>query len=1134
MDKGINIVKMGYSVSIKNDYRNIKKINSYIPTEKSMKLLDKFLYGITNQNNGSYLLSGAYGSGKSYFSSLLLNLLVNEDINSLNILKKRAEEKYPFENILNKLHNKKYLVVFAEDRYDTFLMAINMGILDCIKRNNLNIVLNSDYQVILEKFKSWEVQYPEILSRFSIELKKHNISIEEFKKDISNYNRSSLTLFSEIYEKVFYGEKFVNFNIKNNISELLQEFEEKIKQEYSGVIYVFDEFGRYLESNINDIDVKEIQDMAEYCNDKNNSFLLMITHKDIFQYTNKLNKKDNVFEWEKVSGRFQKEYLFYEKTTSLDILAEGILKDDHFNTYKNDHKSLFNSYFENLKDSGLLTSDIEETATKFYPLNYISAFMLPDLSQKIAQNERTMFAFLSSDEEKSLKNIYNNEFIVGLDKLYDYFEENFKFMNPDSNEYKSYLHTKNILNKQLTANEVKFIKTLALMYIYNKFTDIEPTKINLMLALNLTDKEFNKVVKNLQDRNYITYKRNFNHYKIVEDTDINVELEIKEYIENKLKNINFTDIMNKYLKINTFYPLIYNSENDITRYLKCYYLDTSNAEQINILLNKDYSDGTIIYLTNIEGNDKYQLLKDILLEKNIIVVANKNGSQTKIDYMLKEIAAIECLIVSENKYRDGIIKKELELYMAELIKMIENEINYYFSIKNRVLLYNHSEKRKINLLDASKEYLEALYPKFIPLNYELINKNDLSVPMKKVRENLINMIINEDSQLTNDNFYENTGAINSVARILLVNAKFYEGGKINFNSHYEKIHNEIYSSIKENNQNISTIYENYCTSKNGYGLRKGVFSFILAFIIIKNKNIFSVISNDEKRKINFTGNLINAIEKHPEKYSIIYTETTEEQKQYIESLKELLKIYISDEFQDEEAILNGMRTYFYSLPRVASKEFLEKTTVLYKILGNVFQDKNPYDFVFKELLVRCKTSNLSEVLTLIKNDIRHLELQLLEYETKIKEIVNLALRNQADALLKDSLESWKNSSEITNNGFETWLQKYNFISEKKFLLDITSKIKGFSFENWISINEISDFEEKLNSKLINKNEINPLKDDIIEIKSGDEIKKIKLLKENSQMGKMLKIKLQSTIKSMGLTVNEDEKRSILLEIINSI
>lgn len=1132
MNKGIQITKVGFSVNIENDYKNNEKINAYIPTEKNIKLLAKIGESILNKKNGSYILSGAYGSGKSFFISVLLNLLSVENQGKIDVFLNRAQKMFQLKKTYEKLKDKKYLVVFARDRFKSYEKSILHGILDSIKKENLNINLNLESEIILKKIQDWEKEYPSIIENISKILLNKNIALEEFKNQLKKNKSSYIEVFREVYKEIFYGEEFINYESTFDIIKLIQNFEKEVleKTNYSGVIYVFDEFGRYLETNINKIDVKEIQDTAEYCNGDHNSIMFLITHKDIFQYTNKLNKQDNIHEWEKVSGRFKKEYLFYDKVTSLSILSQVIYKNDKFKEYRETNKDMFDKYKLNLSESKFIFQDIDKTIDEFYPLNYISAYILPELSQKVAQNERTMFAFLSSNDEKSLESILEDRFLIGLDKIYDYFEENFKFLNHESIEYKSFFNTKRALNLTGNSEEIRLIKTLGVIEIYNRFSDIQPNKEMLKLALDLNENEINLLLKALQKKNIISYKRNKNYFKISEDTEINIENEIKEYIQNKLHSISYTTSLNKYVELDYYYPVKYNYEKDITRYFKQIYLDATQIDYLDKI--KEYSDGTIVYLTNITKILNFDSIKDILKNKDIILVVNKNDQKLKIGYFLKELEAIDCLILDEKCSKNSSLKEEYLLYKNELISIINLELKEYFSLKEIEIIYKNKIFTNKKMLDVTYDYLIDEYKNYIEINYELMNKEKISTPMKKVRLTLLDMLVRNDQNLDSKEFYENTGAINSVARTVFKKICHLNLGEIILTSKWEVLENEILEKIKSESYSLENLYKDYTTKIRGYGLRKGVFTLFLGILLIKNKKNIAIIDDITKRKQFLNSETIEKLEKTSENYYLSYVEKTVIEEDYLKNLKNLLGVYYSENIEIEVGIVEGLKTYFYSLNRFLNNLSLKNCKVLSKIFTILFQDKNAHEFLFEELPRRARTKSLNEVIGILSEEMKYLDEEKIKTELQIQKIILEIFKTGEN--IKEALEKWQETTQIFDNGIKTWLKRYIYKNDKVFMLDLTAKIKGFNFENWSSLNDIEDFKEKLEKFLVIKEVERENTSQVVEVVSNGESLIIPLVESHSQIGKMLKIKLEATIKAMGLSVKEEEKKSILLEILKNM
>ncbi|MGL6100336.1 MAG: hypothetical protein ACRC0G_12015, partial [Fusobacteriaceae bacterium] len=298
MEKIVKILNTNnYSINLKSDFKNKEKLNAYYPTFSNMRLLDKVLLSIQNKTNGSIILSGAYGTGKSYFTALLTSVLgSNLKLEDYRYLIDKSKSVYNIEESFRAYEGKKYLIVFVDDSMNSFSEAVFSGVRRALKSENIDIQISSKIDIIEKKLEYWKKNHRNIYDNFKSELDKNG-----FMEELKYKTKKVETIFTEVYCNVFGGEKFSYSGEIKNIKDLLQDVENGVKDNgYSGVIYVFDEFGRYLETNINNIDVKEIQDTAEYCNLQNNSNLLMITHKDIFQYTRKIKNTTEKDEWEKV------------------------------------------------------------------------------------------------------------------------------------------------------------------------------------------------------------------------------------------------------------------------------------------------------------------------------------------------------------------------------------------------------------------------------------------------------------------------------------------------------------------------------------------------------------------------------------------------------------------------------------------------------------------------------------------------------------------------------------------------------------------------------------------------------------------------------------------------------------------
>lgn len=1109
-----NIIKIlntnNYSINLKSDYMDKKKLNAYYPTFNNMRLLDKFLLSVENKVNGSVILSGAYGTGKSYFTALFISILGTESkYEDYGPLLKKAKEVYDISETLKRIKEKKYFIVFIDDTNNSFSEGVFSGIKKALKEKEIDIEISSKVDIIKSKLEFWENNHKEIYERFKKELEE-----KQFYKELEYKTRKVEEIFLEVYSNQFGGEKF-NYNGEiKNIKELLEDVEKGIREKgYEGIIYVFDEFGRYLETNINNIDVKEIQDMAEYCNQQNNSNLLMITHKDIFQYTRKLKNTFEKDEWEKVSGRFLKEHLIFEKSSVLQIL-KNIIQKINFEEFRKDNN------FIKLKEvllKSIIEKDEEKYTKDFYPLDYVTALALPDLSQKLAQNERTLFAFICSDDSKGLKSLIfdknNRQEFITIDCLYDYFERELRQLPVDSLDYKIYILSKDIISRipQNKENDIKIIKALAMIYINNNFEEIKPNIETLRYIFNKEELDLSF----LEENKYIVLNKYKNYYKLLESIDLDIGKKIEEYCEKKIGRFNYIKRLEEELGKESYYPLKYNDLNKINRYMGQYFVDVSDLLRMEEL-NKNYKeDGRIIYLTNIEGNENYKEIVKVLEEnRNYILIT---GIENKLDIYdeLKELEAISYIKEEEKVKENETLKIELELYRKEIRSVISKKIDLFFN-------------KNIDLLEKTNSYLNQKYPKYIGVNYELINKRNLSVPMKKARYEILKKL--ESNIELEDSYFNDTKAESSLARVLLSNTGIYK--KDDTNNLYLKFNTlmgEIINDIKQNDKGLERLYKKYCSNIGEYGIREGIFTFLLGIICIENREeiVFSLLEGNGE--VNFTLDILDQLEKSPEKYNISYYRIGEEEIEYFEELEKIVAKNIkSKDTKIYTRILDGIKNYLLNQPRYVGNMYLSNLKGLNRIFKNIFTISNTKEFLLKELLRIYKTDNYKEV-------IEKFQLEIISLEESKNNFIEILEKNSVQILSKgefDNLDKYLINLKNANVEIEDYLKSLKDLSKEEILLKLTKRIKGFSYENWRGEQDLTEYQELLKKEIskLKKEEIGKGTDCLkIQFKDSEEIIEIRDITDTLE--KMLSSKILATIKNMGFSLTLEQKRRVIAKIL---
>lgn len=348
--------------------------------------------------------------------------------------------------------------------------------------------------------------------------------------ELKDYNNSAYKKFEKIYPLLTAGSSFNPF-LGFDIVELYESVAKEISKEgYSGIFVVYDEFSKYLESNIGSTsvsDTKMLQDFAEKCNRSGNLqlHLMLISHKEISNYIDKLPKA-KVDGWRGVSDRFLHVHLNNNFTQTYEIIASVIHHEDKsWNGFKKRFYKEFQSVRQRYAGHNIFSEELDSELNMIiegcYPLHPVSTFILPRLSDKVAQNERTLFTFLSAEGKSTLptylEQINNDEKFELLtpDIIFDYFEPQFKKEVYSDDIHNEYVLTKNILEKvDESSLEGKIVKTISLIYLLEQFEKLAPTKDEIVgiFSAHYTLNTIDKAINNLIEKELVVYVKRSNDF----------------------------------------------------------------------------------------------------------------------------------------------------------------------------------------------------------------------------------------------------------------------------------------------------------------------------------------------------------------------------------------------------------------------------------------------------------------------------------------------------------------------------------------------------------------------------------------------------------------------------------------------
>ena len=609
-----------HSINIAYDLHDEIKIKNFIATNEAIELFeDIFSSTYDSSTNRAHILIGAYGKGKSHIVLEILSLLYEKNIKLFDrfLAKLKTVNSGLYEDVLNYIKSdRKLLPIIISGSSTSLSQSFLASLYQTLKKNDFaDLMPDTNFTAAINTINKWKSDYPNTYKNFSSRL---NIKVSEYIERLANYDSEIYSNFIELYPQLTSGSEFNPFT-GFDIVELYESVNEKLiasEKGYNGLFVIYDEFSKYLESSISKAsinDIKLLQDFAEKCcrSGKKQLHLMLISHKEISNYIDTL-PKEKVDGWKGVSERFTHILMHSDYSQIYEIMKIAIQKDiSLWNAFLIEHVNLF----ENIKTTHTFANlfskcdeeEINNIVEGCYPLHPVTTYILPRFSEKIAQNERTMFTFLSAEEKNTLAaftktaKYFENDRLQFLtpDLLFDYFDNQMR-SEPYKSPIKAVYNTAKQILVSFDSNilEAKLVKTLALVYSLNQFERLPPT--NELLHDIYSDagysfEEINEAVQNLLTKESFLYLRRSNNYlQLKERTGVDIESSISNMIEKRKNKITDVDIINEINLEHYLYPVEYNTNNEMTRYFEFKFITSAellDAVSLDSFETKTTADG---------------------------------------------------------------------------------------------------------------------------------------------------------------------------------------------------------------------------------------------------------------------------------------------------------------------------------------------------------------------------------------------------------------------------------------------------------------------------------------------------------------------------------------------------------------
>lgn len=1161
-----------YSANICFDMKDEEKLEGFIPNITTTEIFREYLFGIINQNADvhSRILYGSYGTGKSHLLTVLSDLLghINTTGKGIAVFLK-AISKYDKE--LAKeikrfiVEEKPYLVVPIYANFNEFDKCITFSLKKELERNNIDICFKSYFDDALKLINKWR-QGKDSAKRLQEICKTNGMDLTELCQGLETYDSSSEKSFAMIFKAMTYGAEFVSE--AGNLIDNITLANSIIAEDYRGIVFVFDEFGRYIEDSGENIRVKDVQDLAEFCDHSDfDDYLILVSHKQLSLYTDKM-KKSLSDEWKKIEGRFKSTSINIKYDQCLSLIPHIIPKTRLWNDFKNQFQSELNEIYNQAYDfKGFLLPPEEEGVNPFeggYPLHPITLYALDRLSKKVAQNERTFFTYLASDEDNSLfvqlAKMDENQFhFVGLDAIFDYFEENIcSYRGGEAREiYKKYQVAINKLGDiQENKLEVRILKAVTVIYIIGDFCTLAADANTIINVIDEDKSKVESAICNLEKYKIIKFMRQYGFYDFLDSSIYDFDMMIEEKIET-VTDETAISILNEEFANFVIYPYEYNLKYHMNRLFLPVFAQKEDINKKSFMhFLPKYYDGVIAFIL-----DKQFVLEDYKNIENIpersILVINRNA--TDILYEIKRYVATKYFysIRDELMKDDPTVEKELKLYLEEQRTVVTDIISNWKNVDTSGISVVSEKKEYVvtkgnDLSKLATEIMMNSYSDTIIVNNDLINKNTISGAIRLARGKVLSYIMNDEDVLENCSLLSPEHTI--IRSVLSKNGIYEEKNVKTINTlptgeiAGEPVRREIRKYLKKcvkGQVALADLYDKL--KKPPYGLRDGYISVLLAYELRQYKNISIYFHGSEHDYCE--DELLKALD-NPEDFSLYICNWSSEQVDYINGLEKVFDRYIDKSAKNRlKELFAAMNKHFVAISKAArtTNKYVSDNTKCYREIMNITH--KDYNKFFFETLMKI-TDDLQELVMQIETIVSELEnvtaLQVATLEKVIRSVLDIdASASITETLNRNYENSWKEKRfktfDYQTSAMLDYISNMNLdMTDSEIVQELGRIVTGFEVEYW-NDSKVEDFYEaflkmvrQLNDYIVQKTVGS---DEIkITINTGNDKEKITQFNkiELSGTSQMMFNKMKATIDNFGEAISYEEKMQVLAKLFSEV
>lgn len=468
-------------------------------------------------------------------------------------------------------------------------------------------------------------------------------------------------------------------------------------------------------------------------------------------------------EWAKVQGRFE-DIAFVESAEQMMRLVgyaiEGEESDELVQRGRKVCRELAEEIAANrLSPHGMRAEEFVRLAEQVYPLHPLALVLLPHLFRYHAQNERSLFAFLTLQEPFGFQQFLHRPVspeeppaLYDLCCLFDYVTTHFRHAVYTSVPLRPVAQVEQILLREAWGEtETLVLKSLAMLQWAGEVSVLRPTIEALECAVQplIDQTQLQAALHGLRQRSVIVY-RSFNRtYRVWQGSDVDVEERLQEARQQVGQQVNLADLLNRLVPPLPVVARRHSYQTGTLRAFEVRYLDDRLlAHPLHSFPapSADSFAGTIClclprHWSQVERFEKWARSPEMAQQEQVVIGVPPR--EVRLQESLIELACLEWVQQHTPALRDDpVARRELRERTDLVTAAIREQVQQ--ALRSCRWFYRGeewTEKARRSLSSLLSEVCDSLYTHTPLLHNELINRWTLSSAAAAGRRNLIQAML---------------------------------------------------------------------------------------------------------------------------------------------------------------------------------------------------------------------------------------------------------------------------------------------------------------------------------------------------------------------------------------------------------